>query len=299
MKKIKAQKIIFKGLDSDRNEKFSWVGEVSEYNEDGNLLKTIKYDESGNIFESAESTYQGDLLINEVYDCVDEGTSTVTVHTYDDEGRNIETAIQYTHYRELQKFEHGTEFTTVRFEDEDGVLESVQKLWYDSADRIVKAEFYNEQMELEESEEKEFNAEGKLLRIKQVNHLMDSWTEQSFEYNNFGERAVGYIATNEAPKKQSITFVYDEKYRLEKVTDIGFEETVFDYVNENEWTETTYDLTQGNLVKAHSQFLKDEQGEIVKVESSHNIRSMAVDMLSAMKEGIVLFVYEFHNEYYA
>jgi len=297
MKKLKSQKITFKGFDLNGEEKFSILGEESHFDIDNNIVKHVKYDENGGVQEEGLSTYENGLLVTEVYNCKDEGTSTVTAHRYDEQGRNTETAIQYENFRDIQRFNHGPDFTTVRFEDEDGELENLQKIWRDKNDEIIKVEFYNGADELEEIHEFGFDEQGRLIKLKETNVLEDDWVMLNVELDESGNKLATYHSRKHEAKSLDTSYGYDDKMNVIRITEEGYQETLTEYDEEGNFTETVFDLTQNRLVKL---FQKNTMsGDFVeKIESSYDIRGMSITIMSALKDNVVSYEYHFENEFH-
>jgi len=297
MKKIKSQKVIFKGIDGEGNEMFSWLGEENHYNENEAVILHKKYNKDGQVFEQGESTYEGDQLIKDVYNCTDEGTSTVSSFKYDEKGRDLETRIDYEGYSEIQKFTHQDGVTEIRFEDEEGEFEKSQKNWYDTSNRIIKVEIYGESGNLEEKEERTYTEDGNDLTHKTVEGESENWTLQTYEYDVSGNQIGCTYVNNYGVKEVVFTKKYDDKNRVLSVVQSGQQEVEFDYEGDDYMSQTIYNLAQGRQLAAHTKFYK-ESGHPVKTISTHNIRSYIVDSMAAMGSGVASYEYHFENEYY-
>lgn len=296
MKKLKSQKVYFKGFDEKGNERFSWLGEESHFNENGDVLLHRKFDESGVVFEEGENTYSGEKLIKEVYDCRDEGTSMVTTYQYDDQGRDLEVRIDYENYSEIRKFDHGPEFTSIRFEDEDGVLEKLNKVWYDSAARIIKSEVYDEDELLSEIQEFAYTDKGDVLTEKLTDCESDTWSLQTYSYDERGNQIACHYTNESVSDELVFEREFDDKDRMVKVVHPGQQEVLFEYDGDT-LTQNVYDLGQGRRLAAITKFYKQDDHP-VKTVSTHNVRSHIIDSMAIMKSGVVRYEYHFENEFY-
>jgi hypothetical protein len=297
MTKLKSQKITFKGLDSEGIEVFSWLGEENHYNENGAITSHKKFNENGEVFEEGETSYRGDLVIKDVYQCTDEGTSTSSFYTYDEQGRDLETRIDYEGYSEIQKFAHKDGFTEIIMEDEEGELENRQLIWYDREKRIVKTEVFNERNELEQKQERTYTDSGKELSVKTFEGESDQWTEQSYSYDDHGNQIGSRYKNDTGLDEKVFDRTFDSQDRVVKLVQDGQQQVEFEYEGENYMSQSIFNIAQIKQLAAHTEFYTENK-QPVKTVSTHNIRSYAVDSNAVLKSGVASYEYHFENEYY-
>ena len=298
MKKLKSQKVYFKGINQEGGEVFSWLGEETHYNEDGNVTLHKKFDDSGQIFEVGESFYEGDLLVKEVYDCQDEGTSMTTYYEYDEKGRAIKQQIDYEGYSEFREFSHEGNSTTVLVKDEDGVVERKELITLNSAEKPTKVEIFGEDGELEEKEERTYTEKGDLHTISVEDKVQGYSSNQEFEYDEKGNEKTLFNITPSGSKEVIYTRDIDDKDRPVKIEYPGVREVVFEYDGDDFSTQTIYEFQHGRQVAAHTEFHTKDDFPI-KTVSTHNVRSFIVDSMAIMSSGVVSYEYHFENEFYA
>ncbi len=290
-KQIKSQKVYFKGIDQNGNEKFSWLGEESTYNLNGDVLSHRKFDEEGNVFESGENTYEGDKLVKEIYDCPDEGTSMTTTFDFDEKGNQTKITVDYGSYLEIQKFSYEEDVDTIVYEDEEGELEKTVKIWRNAAGLVIKEIEEDETGEQVEFKEYEYDNTGKV--IKEVG---DGYAIH-FEYNSNGDQVKGILETPSGENEIMFTREYDDQGRLVKAVEPNSRRAEFKYEGDDYMSQTIYDLERGGIIASITEFYT-ENDIPVKTVSTHNVRSYIVDSMAAMRANVVSYEYHFENEFY-
>jgi len=244
------------------NEKFLIKEEY--WNENGNLLKEIEYNEEGlliskNVFDYNEKNF----LINEKNYIDNEELSQERIINRNGAGLTIKERINFMDGSHTIKNYSRPEANFIKIEsiDSEEGLERIEKIKTDVNHRVLLREVFDENNELISKEENKF--EGDNLISRTLNNDTDGLTIEKFTYEN--NLFIKYNILND--KKELIggyTLTYDNENRVMERKYYSGTRIVYEYTNNKEIEKH---IAPNGIIEFQSTIEFDNNGNEVKFDN--------------------------------
>ncbi|HOY30594.1 MAG TPA: hypothetical protein PKW80_01825 [Bacteroidales bacterium] len=248
--------------DTDWYEKNSYLSSHEEYDERGNMIKSLSYNHAGDIHEHYRYTFDEENRMVEQFVYFDEN-EIVEHHffVYDDSNNQIQEKIIYEEGGEaiIEFFydENGNMVKRVQ-KDVDGEVEETETFLFENG-RMLCSEMYDEENQLRSRRNYEYNEQGKLVKFTYFTPEPGTGYVTEHYYNEKGlrEKTLKYNSGNQLIEKT--LFSYDEQ---DNVTEIIEEDPLT-----LKKTCLTYD-DKNNAVK-HEEYNRDDE-LLISIERTYH-----------------------------
>lgn len=272
---LKTMKVFVSIVDEDTDEPIgpSFLNYQESYDQSGNLLEEVEYDQDGEILNRATYTFNeaNDIVENARYLEGDLLNERVRI-SRDENGKIVSAEVEYGDgSRSKKSYAYANEDRDITIEvfEEDGTLELVEFRKFNEKDQLLFEEVKSGEGDIEGKREMDYDADFNLIEAKIFGMDAELADWQQMEYNDQKQEVKRKILTPNGEVKAGLIKEYDEAGNLQhsKLVDksgMGFER-FYKVDGEEEWEEH-YD---GNgLLNQYIYRKRNSEGNLVFEDSS-------------------------------
>ena len=245
----------------------SYTSEINHYDENGNVVENIEFEEDGSIHSKIITKYDNEgRQLEEIIWLDGEPASEHKKYFRKPDGSldRIEisyedgsTAIQYMKKDEANHIEEWIE------EDEDGELETRELVKYDEKGNILSREVYDYRNKLKEAFEFEYSDNGSLVERRQLDNKRKLVIVTEYEYDDDKNLVFRANRNRKGVLSDFVKIEYDQKGQVVKQNISGKYSFVFEYDAEGR-TVLEERYLAGQQLEYQSRFKYDEDGRMTK-----------------------------------
>ncbi|MFO7789742.1 MAG: RHS repeat domain-containing protein [Bacteroidota bacterium] len=261
MKKIKSIQTIQTEIDGT-----SFISEFLEYDKDGNMVVSIKYDADGKVIEKTENVYSDGKKITEKNYLSEDELAEEHHFEYDGNGKLLKEAIKYAEgYEAIRKFTRDEENRELRVEevDEEGDTESFTVHKFNENEQLTEKAEFDHRGKLHTAIRLYYNDEGQVVRQEEFEKKMKKPViVREYSFNENGDIKGMLVRNRKGKPIDKYTLEYDDEGRLLKQHSAQSGTITHEYEDGKLKKEIIADAN-GNI-QSDNAFDYDEAGNIIR-----------------------------------